>query len=59
MVATGNLVLYNPSELIVVAEVFTGDSYFLPADAEVYEGNLEQFLIDNPEYQQQQNNNEL
>jgi len=58
MVATDNLVLYNPSELIVVAEVFTGESYFIPLNVEVYEGTLEQFLIDNPEYQQQ-NNNEL
>lgn len=50
MVATDNLVLYNPSELIVVAEVFTGESYYIPQSVEIYEGNLEQFLIDNPEY---------
>ena len=51
MKATENLILYN--EKRVIAEVFKDDNYHLPTDGtivNVFKGNLEEFLIENPKY---------
>lgn len=48
--ATRVLVLYNPQTKIVVAEVYPGNRYSPGAGVLVYEGNVESFLIENPEY---------
>ena len=43
-------VLYRPEDLTVIVEVFEGEKYFKPDDVEVYEGTLDNFYLENPEY---------
>ena len=43
-------VLYKQEDLTVIAEVFEGDKYFKPDNVEVYEGTLDNFYLENPEY---------
>ena len=43
-------VLYRPADLTVITEVFEGEKYFKPDDVEVYEGTLDNFYLENPEY---------
>ena len=54
MKASENLILY--SEKRIIAEVFKGDNYYLPTDGtivNVFKGNLEAFLIENPKYREE------
>jgi len=50
MKAVTTLTLYRPSDLIVLAQVETGQQYYTPADVFVFEGTIEEFLKLNPEY---------
>ena len=50
IIVTQTSVLYRPSDKTIIAEVFVGESYSIPIGIEVYIGTLEDFLNDNPDY---------
>lgn len=50
IIVTQTSVLYRPSDKTIISEVFVGESYYIPNDIEVYIGTLEDFLNDNPDY---------
>lgn len=50
-VATTTIVLYRENEKLIIAEVYEGEQYFIPSDVTVYNGTLEDFLIEYPEYE--------
>ena len=43
-------VLYNPNELVIIGEVANDEQYDIPSNVLVYEGTLEDFYIEYPEY---------
>jgi len=48
--ATKPLIIYRPGIKAIVAEVETGDNYFLSGDDDRYYGTMESFKILHPEY---------
>lgn len=48
--ATTTIVLYRKSDKTIIAEVFEGEQYFRPDDVTRYNGTLEEFLIEYPDY---------
>lgn len=52
MIATHTVVLYTESEII--AEVYEGETYLAPDTVMVFDGTIEEFLILNPEYEENQ-----
>lgn len=48
--ATQTIVLYREIEKVIIAEVFEGEQYFIPEDVSIYEGTLEEFKAENPDY---------
>lgn len=53
MEATETIVLYRSEDLSIIGEVYVGERYFIGNGVEVYIGTLEQFLIDNPQYNEE------
>jgi len=49
-VATTTIVLYRESSKTIIAEVYESQQYFIPSDVTVYNGTLEDFLIEYPDY---------
>ena len=49
-VATTTIVLYRESSKTIIAEVYEGEQYFIPIDVTCYNGTLEDFLIEYPDY---------
>ena len=48
--ATTTIVLYRESNKTIIAEVKTGEQYFIPIEVKVNEGTLEDFIIEYPDY---------
>jgi len=48
--ATKTLIIYRPGIKAIVAEVETGDNYYLSGDDARYYGTMEQFKTAHPEY---------
>ena len=49
--ATTTIVLFRIETKTIIAEVFEGEQYFIPSDVTVYNGTLEDFLIEYPDYE--------
>lgn len=50
IIVTQTSVLYGPTDKTIIAEIFVGEAYSVPIGIEVYVGTLEDFLNDNPDY---------
>lgn len=50
MVATKRIVLYDEENTQIIAEVMSGQKYFISDTVSVYVGSLINFLIENPQY---------
>lgn len=50
-VATTTIVLYRESSKTIIAEVYEGEQYFIPSDVTVYNGTLEDFKDEYPDYE--------
>ena len=48
--ATTTIVLYRKSNKTIIAEVYAGEQYFRPTDVTRYNGTLEEFITENPDY---------
>ena len=48
--ASTTIVLYNPEEKRIISEVYEGQQYFRPENVKRYNGDLQEFIIENPEY---------
>ena len=49
--ATTTIVLYRKADTQVITEVFEGEQYWRPNDVTRYNGTLQEFLIERPEYE--------
>lgn len=50
-VATETITLYRENEKLIIAEVYEGQQYFIPSDVAVYNGTLEDFRSEYPDYE--------
>lgn len=50
MKATHTIVLYTENEII--AEVYQGESYMIPENVQVFDGTIEEFLEENPTFEE-------
>ena len=49
--ATTTIVLYRKETKTIIAEVYEGQQYFIPSDVAIYNGTLEDFRSENPDYE--------
>ena len=57
MKATHTIVLYTENEII--AEVFEGETYLIPDSVKVFNGTIDEFLEENPSFEQWNNGQEI
>ena len=48
--ATTTIVLYRKATKTIIAEVYEGEQYWRPSDVTRYNGTLDEFIAENPEY---------
>lgn len=52
MIADKQITLYNPTLKIIIAQVEIGEEYNIPDDVQVYEGSVESFKVEFPDYRE-------
>ena len=50
MEAIQTITLYRPLDMLILAEVYAGEHYFIPDNVKVYEGSVGAFLQNFPGY---------